>query len=56
MLKRTPKKKETKAAYMKRLRRTAMGISPDVIRKAVLNIRKRAQLIYDADGGDIARD
>jgi hypothetical protein len=44
---------ETVAGYKARLRRTALAIPEAVIRKAVLSIRKRAQQVFDADGGDI---
>ena len=47
---------ETVAGYKARLRRTALAISEAAIRKAVLSIRKRAQQVFDADGGDIPRD
>ena len=47
---------ETVAGYKARLRRTALAIPEAVIRKAVLSIRKRAQQVFDADGGDIPRD
>ena len=47
---------EPVAGYKARLRRTALAIPEAVIRKAVLSIRKRAQQVFDADGGDIPRD
>ena len=51
-----PKGKETKAAFKQRLRRTAMSTSTQTVRRALLSIKKRAQAIFDADGGDIDFD
>ena len=44
------------AAYKARLRRVAMSIPEAEIREAVLSIKARAKAVYDAKGGDIARD
>ena len=51
-----PRGRETLADFKVRLRRTALATSPAVVRKAVVNMKFRAQKIWDADGGDIARD
>ena len=51
-----PKGKETKAAFKQRLRRAAMATSTRTVRRALLSIKKRAQAIFDADGGDIDFD
>ena len=47
---------ETVKEYKARLRRVAMGLPEDVIRKAVESMKSRAQAIYDVKGKDIARD
>jgi hypothetical protein len=51
-----PKKKESLTAFKERLRRTAMGIPASVIRKGVASMKKRAQQVVKAGGGDIPRD
>jgi hypothetical protein len=33
-----------------------MNIPEDVIRRGVASVKRRAQAIYDADGGNIPRD
>ena len=43
-------------AYKAKLRRIAFALPEASIRKAVLEMRTRAQDIYEAEGGDIARD
>ena len=47
---------ETVEQFKARLRRTAMSIPAGVIRRMLANIKSRAQSIYDAKGGNIARD
>ena len=51
-----PAGRESAAKYKARLRRTAMGIPADVIRKGVAAIKGRAQAIFEADGGNIPQD
>ena len=55
MLQRAPKK-ETVGEYKKRLRRTALALPGRVVLKAVADIRVRAAMIVEAEGGDIAKD
>ena len=56
MAKHDPKPKETMTQFKARLRRTAMGIPSSLIAKAIANMKKRAQAIFDAKGHDIACD
>ena len=56
MSKQKAPRKETVATSKARMRRTAMNIPKDIIREAVLNIRKRAAAVVKADRGDILRD
>ena len=49
-------KNESIEAYKAHLRRVAMGIPEGVITKMLLGIRKRAQQVWEAKGGDIPRD
>jgi len=49
-------KGEGKQAYLERLRRTAKAIPKPVIRKALMQMKRRAKAIADARGGDIALD
>ena len=56
MAEHTPKKRETVGAYKKRLRRTALGLPRDLVRKIVLSLPKRMRAVALAKGGDIARD
>ena len=51
-----PKGPESKAAYAKRLRRTALRTSRRAIAKAVRGMKKRIHAVYDAKGGDIDID
>ena len=51
-----PAGRETKQDFMARLRRTAFGIPEAVIRRGVASVKKRAQAIFDAKGGNIPRD
>ena len=46
----------TVQAYKKKLRRIALALPEDAIRKAVMGMRTRAQGIFDAEGWDIPRD
>ena len=48
--------RETVAKYKARLRRTAMNIPTEVIKKAVASIPERAATVVLAGGGDIPRD
>ena len=50
---RTPK--ESQAAYKARLRKVALGFPRMIVKKVVESIRTRAQAIFEADGGNIAR-
>ena len=43
-------------AYKQKLRRIALGLSAADVRKAVVSMRQRAQEVFKAKGGDIARD
>ena len=52
----SPPKNESADQFKTRLKRTALAIPECVIRKAVLSIKKRAQAVVDANGGDIPRD
>lgn len=49
-------KAETKQSYKARLRKVALRMPRTFVRKAVQNIKKRAQQIFDAEGYDIPRD
>lgn len=49
-------KAETKHSYKARLRKVALQMPRPFVRKAVQNIKKRAQQIFDAEGYDIPRD
>ena len=51
-----PKGRESVATFKKRLRKTALRTSTAAVQKAVEAMRKRAQMIWEADGGHIARD
>ena len=48
--------RESGSDYKARLRKTALTMPRAAVRKAVQAIRTRAQQIFDADGGHIARD
>ena len=56
MLKSRVKGFESIKKYKARLRRTAMSLPRETVLKAVASLKKRAQAVYDAQGGDIARD
>ena len=47
---------ESIAAYKARLRRIALSMPRAEVRMAVEGIKKRAQAIFEADGGNIPRD
>ena len=47
---------ESKEAFKKRLRRTALSTPKITVRNMVATMRGKAKDIYDADGGDIASD
>ena len=47
------KVKETMAAFKARLRRVALSIPNDVVKKAVADMKKRAQAMFTAKGHDI---
>ena len=49
-------KRESMEAFKARLRKTAMSIPADVIRKGVKCLRERARQVVDAKGRDIPRD
>ena len=46
-------KRETRAAYIARLRRAALALPKPFIRKAICNMKRRCQLIFAAKGGHI---
>lgn len=46
-------KKESRKAYLERLRRTALRLPPSVVRKSVRSLKRRCQQVYDAEGGHI---
>ena len=48
--------KESEAKYDARLRRTALAIPEAVIRRGAASVKRRAQAIYEAKGGNIPRD
>jgi transposase len=50
------KRLETEAEYKKRLRRTAMSLSENYIKKAMASVWKRAQMVIDEEGGYIKID
>ena len=51
-----PRGRESLAAFKARLRRVALRTPKSVVKKAVEAMKKRAQMIYDADGANIERD
>ena len=51
-----PKGRESVATFKKRLRRVALGTPTATVQKAVATMRKRAAMIWEAKGKDIARD
>ena len=44
-------KKESKADFIERLRKTAMGLPTSVVRKAVDSMERRCKQIQEAKGG-----
>ena len=52
----TPKHVETVQDYKKRLRSTALRLSPAVVAKAVSAMPKRMQAVVDAKGHNIKAD
>ena len=46
-------KKETRAGYLKRLRRTAMNLPASFVSKSIRSLKRRSQALYDAKGGQI---
>lgn len=51
-----PAGRESVAAFKKRLRLTALRTPPAVVRKMVEAMKKKAQMIWEAGGGDIRKD
>lgn len=45
------RKKESRTAYVERLRRTALGLPKEFVDKAIGNMALRCQRLYDAKGG-----
>ena len=56
MAKNAPTGRESIVAYKARLKKTAMDIPESVIRKGVLDMKKRAQAVFEAEGNDISKD
>ena len=56
MAKQTAPKHETLDGFKARLRRTALAIPEEVIRKMIGSMVWRTQSVYDNDGGHIPRD
>ena len=56
MAARTPRGRETVSQYKQCLRRAAMSIPENMVRKAVEALPGRAAAVVQAGGGDIARD
>ena len=54
--KNAPTGRESIVAYKARLKKTAMDIPESVIRKGVLDMKKRAQAVFEAEGNDISKD
>ena len=50
------KQPESAKKYIARLRRTALKLPEEPLKKAVLSMKSRIQAVYDAKGRDIARD
>ena len=46
-------KRETRVAFLRRLKRTAMSLPADVINKSIGSMKKRCKLLVDAQGGQI---
>jgi hypothetical protein len=43
--------KETREAFLSRLRKTAQGLPPSLVLKAIRDMKRRAQLLFAAQGG-----
>jgi hypothetical protein len=56
MAKAKVKQPESQKAYKARLRRTALNLPQDAVGRAVLCMKKRMAAVFEAKGGDIARD
>ena len=56
MMANAPTGRETKAAYMKRLRLTALRTPSSVVLSMIKNMKFRAKKIWEADGGHIKDD
>ena len=56
VLKNAPPKPETAQAYKKRLRRIALRLPRDLVRKAVSNIPTRMRAVIAAKGHNIPKD
>ena len=46
-------RRETRAGYLSRLRRTALSLPSDVVSAAVGNMKRRCERLLAADGGNI---
>lgn len=46
-------KVETRVAYLRRLKRTAKSVEPDLIARSVGSMKKRCRLLLNAEGGQI---
>ena len=51
-----PQGRESKAQFIKRLRRTALRLPRPLVRRAVQSLSRRADWCFAADGGDFAED
>ncbi len=49
----TPPRQETRAAYVARLRRTAMSVPPQQLRKIIGSMVRRCRAVVAANGGHI---
>ena len=43
-------RRETRAEFISRLRRTAMGLSPAFVKKTIGNMKERCQRLYASKG------
>ena len=46
-------RKESREAYLRRLKRTAQSLTSDEINEATGSMKRRSQALYDAKGGQI---
>ena len=44
---------ETRNAYLRRLKRTAKSLEPDLIERSIGSMKKRCRLLLEAEGGQI---